>query len=90
MGRRFLFIFGIALIALVIMGVLFSVVGSRRGEVAVIPIEGMIIHPGHFIRQMEELRKESASQRLPTVLLTHVTVIQRMRRARRFIAAQAP
>ncbi len=60
MGRRMVLIFGIALAALVVMGVLFSVAGGRRGEVAIVPIEGMIVKPDHFTQQIEELRKDKS------------------------------
>lgn len=60
MGRRLLWIVGIALVALIVMGALFSIVEGRRGEVAVVTIEGMILNPDHFVRQMEKLRKDKS------------------------------
>lgn len=59
MSRRLLWITGIALVAfIIIMGALFSIVEHKRGDVAVVPIEGMILNPDHFIQQMEKLRKD--------------------------------
>lgn len=60
MSRRLLWIVGIALVALIVMGALFSIVGNKQGDVAIVPIEGMIINPDHFIQQLEKLRKDKS------------------------------
>lgn len=48
------------LVALVVVGVLISIAGKERGEVAIVPVEGMIVNPEHFIRQMEAVRKDKS------------------------------
>lgn len=58
MGRRLLLISGIVLAALVVGGVVATLARGDRGDVAVVTIEGMIVEPGHFVRQMEGLRKD--------------------------------
>lgn len=58
MGRRSLLIVGVVLVALVVVGALISIAGKERGEVAIVPVEGMIVNPEHFIRQMEAVRKD--------------------------------
>lgn len=58
MSRRLLWVIGIGLVALIVMGVLFSIAGNKQGDVAIVPIEGMILNPDHFIQQMEKLRKD--------------------------------
>lgn len=64
MGRRLLFISGIVLVALVVLGVFFSIAGRDRGEVAIVKIEGMIVKPDRFVRQMENLRKDKSVKAL--------------------------
>lgn len=60
MGRKLLLIIGIMVAAMVVLGVILAVSGnsSGRGEVAIVPIDGMIVKPDRFVRQMEELRKD--------------------------------
>lgn len=60
MSRSLVWIVGIALIALIFMGVFFSIVKDKRGDVAIVSIEGMIFNPDHFIQQMEKLRRDKS------------------------------
>lgn len=58
MSRKLLWVIGVALVAVIVVGVLFSIVENMRRDVAIVPIEGLIINPDHFVRQMEALRKD--------------------------------
>ncbi|PIR19867.1 MAG: signal peptide peptidase SppA [Deltaproteobacteria bacterium CG11_big_fil_rev_8_21_14_0_20_47_16] len=59
MARRVLLIIGIVLIVVITVGVVASIAGrSAKGEVAIVPVEGMIVNPDHFVQQMEDLRKD--------------------------------
>lgn len=60
MNRRFLLISGVVLAALVVVGALLAIVAQERGDVAIVPVEGMIVNPEHFIRQMEAVRKDKS------------------------------
>lgn len=62
MGRKLLLIAAVVLAGLIVAGVIFASLGQglSRGAVAVVPIEGMIVTPDRFVRQMEELRKDDS------------------------------
>lgn len=60
MSRKLLWITCIVLVALIFMSVFFSISGNKHGEVAIVPLEGMIMNPDHFIQQMEKLRKDKS------------------------------
>lgn len=59
MARRGLLIIGISLVVIIVVGVVAAMTGARRGQVAVVSIEGMIFTPDHFVQQMEDLRKDA-------------------------------
>lgn len=62
MGRRVLLISGIAVLVIIVTSVIFSIARQVRGEVAVVPIEGMIVTPDHFVMQMERLRTDKSAK----------------------------
>lgn len=48
------------MIALVVVSVLVFAARGKRGQVAVVSVEGMIVSPDHFVEQMEGLRKDKS------------------------------
>lgn len=60
MGRKLLLVIGIMVAAMVVLGVIVAATGDslKHGEVAVVPVEGMISSPDHFVQDMEDLRKD--------------------------------
>lgn len=62
MGRKLLLIIGITVAAMVVLGVIVAVTGDslKHGDVAVVPIDGMIVSPDHFVQDMEDLRKDKS------------------------------
>lgn len=62
MGRKLLLGIGIMVAAMVVLGVIVAATGDslKHGEIAVVPVEGMISSPDDFVQQMEELRKDKS------------------------------
>lgn len=62
MGRKLLLIIGITVAAMVVLGVIVAVTGDslKHGEVAIVPIDGMIVSSDHFVQDMEKLRKDKS------------------------------
>ncbi len=62
MTRKLLLIIGVTVAAIVVIATLLAVTGHsyNSGQVAIVPIEGMIMKPDRFVREMEELRKDKS------------------------------